>query len=211
MFSRRNLHLYLTALAVTPLLLVPSWAGAADLAPEAMVTQVTTDVMQTIRSDKSYAGDVVKIAAVVEQKIMPHVNFRRMTAAAVGPAWNKATPEQQLQIQDEFRMLLIRIYSGALSQISDQKVSVKPSRYSPEDPEVIIRTEVRGNGDPLQLDYRLEKAVGQGLGWKIVNFNVVGVWMMETYRGQFARIINADGLDGLIASLKERNKSNLKK
>ncbi len=211
MLNRRNFQLLFSSLFVAPLLALPLWATAADLTPEVMVNQVTTDVMQTIRSDKSYAGDVAKIAIVVEQKIMPHVNFRRMTAAAVGPAWNKATPEQQLQIQDEFKTLLIRIYSGALSQINNQTVSVRSPRYSPEDSEVIIRTEVRGNGDPLQLDYRLEKASGQGLGWKIINFNVVGVWMMETYRGQFAKIVNADGIDGLIASLKERNKSNLKK
>jgi phospholipid transport system substrate-binding protein len=211
MLNRRNFQLLFSSLFIAPLLALPLWATAADLAPEVMVNQVTTDVMQTIRSDKSYAGDVAKIAIVVEQKIMPHVNFRRMTAAAVGPAWNKATPEQQLQIQDEFKTLLIRIYSGALSQINNQTFSVRSPRYSPEDSEVIIRTEVRGNGDPLQLDYRLEKASGQGLGWKIINFNVVGVWMMETYRGQFAKIVNADGIDGLIASLKERNKSNLKK
>ncbi len=211
MFRRRNFHLGFAALIIAQLLALPSFVIAADLAPEVMVNQVTADVMQTIRSDKSYAGDVTKIATVVEQKIMPHVNFRRMTAAAVGPAWNKATPEQQSQIQAEFKTLLIRIYSGALSQINNQTFSIKPPRYSPEDPEVIIRTEVRGSGDPIQLDYRLEKSSGQGLGWKIINFNVVGVWMMETYRGQFAKIINADGLDGLIASLKERNKSNLKK
>jgi phospholipid transport system substrate-binding protein len=142
---------------------------------------------------------------------MPNVNFQRMTAAAVGPGWRQATPEQQKRLQDEFKILLVRTYSGALAQVSDQTISVKPLRAAPEDTDVLVRTEVRGRGDPIQLDYRLEKTPGQGAGWKIFNFNVLGVWMVETYRSQFAQEINAKGIEGLISSLSARNKSNAKK
>jgi phospholipid transport system substrate-binding protein len=139
---------------------------------------------------------------------MPNVNFQRMTAAAVGPAWRQATPEQKKRLQDEFKTLLVRTYSGALSQVNDQTISVKPLRASPEDKDVVVRTEIRGRGDPIQLDYRLEKTPSDGAGWKIYNLNVLGVWLVETYRSQFAQEINAKGVDGLIAALTERNKNN---
>jgi phospholipid transport system substrate-binding protein len=129
----------------------------------------------------------------------------------VGPGWRQATPAQQKLLQDQFKILLVRTYSGALSQISDQTISVKPMRASAGDTDVLVRTEIRGHGDPIQLEYRLEKTPGQGAGWKIYNFNVLGVWLVETYRSQFAQEINANGIDGLIASLTARNKSNAKK
>jgi len=191
--------------------LVPM-AQAADEAPEAMVKRLSDDVLSTIKSDKSIKeGDISRIVALVDSKIMPNVNFQRMTAAAVGPAWRQATPEQQKRLQDEFKILLVRTYSGALAEVADQTVSLKPQRNKAEDTDVLVRTEVRGRGDPVQLDYRLEKTPGQGSGWKIYNLNVMGVWLVETYRSQFAAEINAKGLDGLIASLTERNKSNAKK
>jgi phospholipid transport system substrate-binding protein len=147
----------------------------------------------------------------VDSRILPNVNFQRMTASAVGPAWRQATPEQQKRLQEEFKILLVRTYSGALSQVTDQTISMRPLRASPDDKEVIVRTEVRGSGDPIQLDYRLEKTPGQGAGWKIYNINVLGVWLVETYRSQFAQEINAKGLDGLIATLSERNRANAAK
>ena len=139
---------------------------------------------------------------------MPNVNFRRMTAAAVGPGWRQASPEQQQRLQEEFKQLLVRTYAGALAQVSDQTVSVKPLRAGAEDKDVLVRTEVRGRGDPVQLDYRLEKTPGQGAGWKIYNLNVLGAWLVETYRSQFAAEINAKGIDGLIQTLSARNKGN---
>jgi phospholipid transport system substrate-binding protein len=145
---------------------------------------------------------------LVNKTILPHVNFRRMTAAAVGPAWRSATPEQQQRLQDEFKTLLIRTYSGALSQVSDQSIVVRPLRAAPEDKDVLVRTEIRGRGEPVQLDYRLEKTPGQGSGWKIYNLNVLGVWLVETYRTQFAQEINAKGVNGLIDALAARNKAN---
>ena len=187
-------------------------AQAADEAPDAMIKRLSDDVLSTIKVDKSIKeGDISRIIALVDSKIMPNVNFQRMTAAAVGPAWRQATPEQQKRLQEEFKILLVRTYSGALAEVADQTISLKPQRGSPQDTDVLVRTEVRGRGDPVQLDYRLEKTPGQGAGWKIYNLNVMGVWLVETYRSQFAAEINAKGLDGLIASLTERNKSNAKK
>lgn len=194
------------------LLLAAPWAQAADEAPDALVKRLSVDVLDTIKADKTLQnGDVSKIMRLVDGKIMPNVDFQRMTASAAGPAWRKATPDQQKRLQDEFKTLLVRTYAGALSQVSDQDVFMKPLRASPEDRELVVRTEVRGRADPIQLDYRLEKTPGQGAGWKIYDLNVLGVWLVDTYRGQFAQEINAKGMDGLIATLTERNKANARK
>lgn len=187
-------------------------AHAEDEAPDALIKRLSVDVMDTIRSDKAIrAGDMVRVIALVESRIMPNVNFQRMTASAVGPAWRQATPEQQKRLQEEFKILLVRTYAGALAQVTDQAIIVKPLRSSAEDKEVVVRTEIKGSGDTIQLDYRLEKTPGQGAGWRIYNLNVLGVWLVETYRSQFAQEINAKGVDGLISSLTERNKTNSKK
>lgn len=185
-------------------------ANAADEAPDALVRRLSSDVLETIKADKSIkAGDVKKIMALVDSKIMPNVNFERMTSSAVGPAWRQATPEQQKRLEEEFKTLLVRTYAGALDQVSDQSVTVRPFRGSTDDKEVLVRTEVRGGrGDPVQLDYRLEKTPGEAGGWKIYNLNVLGVWLVDTYRSQFAQQINSKGIDGLISALAERNKNN---
>jgi phospholipid transport system substrate-binding protein len=194
-----------TALAVTP-------AFSADEAADVMIHRLSTDVLDNIKTDASIkSGDLSRIIALVDSKIMPNVNFQRMTASAVGPGWRQATSEQKMRLQEEFKILLVRTYAGALAQVSDQVVVLKPMRASPEDKEVVVRTEVKGRGDPVQLDYRLEKTPGVGAGWKIYNLNVLGVWLVETYRSQFAPEVNAKGIDGLIATLVERNKANAKK
>lgn len=181
---------------------------AADEAADAFIQRLSDEVMEAIKADKAIqTGNMTKLNALVDTKVMPHVNFRRMTASAVGPGWSKTTSEQQKQLQEEFKTLLLRIYAGALAQINDQTITIKPLRASPEDTEVVVRTEVRGKGEPIQLDYRLEKTPGQGSGWRIYNLNVMGVWLMETYRSQFSQEINAKGVDGLIATLKSRNQS----
>jgi phospholipid transport system substrate-binding protein len=183
-------------------------AFAAEEAPDAMIKRLSDEVLDAIKSDKAIkGGDTNRILALVDSKIMPNVDFRRMTAAAVGPAWRQASPEQQTKLQDEFKILLVRTYSGALAQVDEQTISIKPQRSAPTDSEVVVRTEIRGRGDPIQLDYRLEKTPGQGTGWKIYNLNVLGVWLVETYRSQFAQEISGKGIDGLIAALAERNKS----
>lgn len=185
---------------------------AADEAPDALIRRLSTEVLDALRADKSIkAGEIDKIITLVDKTIMPNVNFRRMTAAAVGPGWRQASTQQQQRLQDEFKTLLVRTYAGALAQVNDQTITVKPLRASPEDKDVLVRTEVRGRGDPVQLDYRLEKTPGTGAGWKIYNLNVLGVWLVDTYRTQFAQEINAKGVEGLIESLTARNLSNAAK
>ncbi len=210
--NRRFLSRLLTVLVVSASGLLALPASAADEAPDALIKRLSTDVLDSIKADKAIqAGDVSRIVALVDTRIMPNVNFQRMTASAVGPSWRQATPEQKRRLQDEFKILLVRTYAGALSQVSDQTISTMPMRASPEDKEVLVRTKVKGSGEPIQLDYRLEKTPGEGAGWKIYNLNVMGVWLVETYRSQFAQEINAKGIDGLIASITERNKANNKK
>lgn len=185
------------------------WAHAASEAPDALITRVATDVLETIKTDKALAGDINKIVTLVDSKIMPNVNFARMTASAVGPTWRQTTPEQQKRLQEEFKTLLVRTYAGALAQVSDQSITVKPTRMAADDKEVVVRTEIRGRSDPIQLDYRLEKTADGT--WKIYNLNVLGVWLVETYRSQFAQEINANGIDGLVNALAQRNKNNAAK
>ncbi|NJN00245.1 MAG: ABC transporter substrate-binding protein [Aquincola sp.] len=183
---------------------VGSLAAVAQTTPDALIKQVSSEVIDTIKADKSLqGGEVGKIVTLVDTKVMPHVNFQRMTASAVGRNWRTATPEQQKRLQEEFKTLLVRTYAGALTQIKDQTVQLKPMRAAAEDTEVVVRTEVKGKGDAIQLDYRLEKIEG---GWKIYDVNVLGVWLVEQYRNQFAQDINAGGIDALIAKLAERNK-----
>ena len=210
--NRRFLSRLLTVMALSGASLLALPASAADESAEALIQRLSTDVLDSIKADKAIqAGDVSRIIGLVDTRVMPNVNFQRMTASAVGPAWRQATPEQQKRLQEEFKTLLVRTYAGALTQVNDQTIVVKPLRAAPEDKEVVVRTEVKGRGDPIQLDYRLEKTPGEGAGWKIYNLNVLGVWLVETYRSQFAQEINAKGINGLIATLVERNKANGKK
>ncbi len=189
-------------LAAAALLTLPA---RAEEAPDALVMRIANDVLDAVKADKSIqTGDVRKVIVLVDAKVMPSVNFKRMTASAVGIHWRKATPEQQQRLQEEFKTLLIRTYSGALTQVKDQTVQFKPMRSKPDDTEVVVRTEIRGQGDPVQLDYRLEKGSGE---WKIYDVNVLGVWLVENYRNSFAQEIGASGIDGLIAKLAEKNKA----
>jgi phospholipid transport system substrate-binding protein len=177
----------------------------AGIAPDALIRQVSTEVIDTVKADKAIqAGDVSKIIALVDTKVMPHVNFQRMTASAIGRHWRGATPEQQKRLQDEFKILIVRTYAGALTQVKDQTVQLKPMRAAAEDSEVVVRTEVKGRGDPIQLDYRLEKSDS---GWKIYDVNVLGVWLVDQYKSSFAQEIGNNGVDGLITKLAERNKA----
>ena len=177
----------------------------APVAPDALVRQISTEVIDTVKADKEIqAGNLGRIIALVDAKVMPHVNFQRMTAIAVGRAWRTATPDQQKRLLDEFKTLLVRTYSGALTQVKDQTVQLKPLRAGADDPEVVVRTEVRGKGDPIQLDYRLEKTPA---GWKIYDVNVLGVWLADTsFKSQFAPIVANSGIDGLIGNLAELNR-----
>jgi phospholipid transport system substrate-binding protein len=172
--------------------------------PDALIKMVVTDVMASIKSDPDIQkGNIPKIVDLVEKKIVPYTDMRRTTEMAMGPNWKKATPEQQNQLVLEFKNLLIRTYSGALSQLRDQTVQFKALRAAPDDKEVIVKTVVLGRGDPVPLDYRLEKT---DKGWKVYDINIMGAWLVEAYRNQFSNQISQNGIDGLVKFLQERNK-----
>ncbi|RCS57608.1 ABC transporter substrate-binding protein [Parvibium lacunae] len=192
------------------LLLGASFAQAQDK-PDELVKTWSTEILNAIKADTELqSGNIKKLSELVDSKIMPNVNFQRTTALAVGRSWSKATPEQQKIIMQEFRTLLVRTYAGALTTVKDKNLQFKPLRAAPEDTEVVVRSQVVSNkgGEPIQLDYRLEKTANS---WKIFDLNVLGIWLVENYRGQFASEINQNGLDGLIAKLQEQNKQASKK
>ena len=172
--------------------------------PDVLIKMVVTDVMTTVKSDPDIQkGNIPKIVDLVEKKIVPYTDMRRTTEMAMGPNWKKATPEQQAQLTSEFKNLLIRTYSGALSQLRDQIVQFKALRAAPDDKEVVVKTVVLGRGDPVPLDYRLEKTAN---GWKVYDMNIMGVWLVEAYRNQFSNQISQNGIEGLVKFLQDRNK-----
>ncbi|MBV8379877.1 MAG: ABC transporter substrate-binding protein [Paucibacter sp.] len=179
-------------------------AHAADAsAPDQLIRQLSIETLNTLKTDKAIqGGDVSRIVDLVDGKIMPHVDFDRMTASAVGRFWRQATPDQQKRLEAQFKTLLVRTYAGALTQVKDQNIAMKPLRASADDTEVVVRTEIRGNGDPVQLDYRLEKV---GAEWKIYDVNILGIWLADQYKNSFAQEIGANGFEGLIKALTERN------
>jgi phospholipid transport system substrate-binding protein len=181
-------------------------AATTQGAPDQLVNKVSNEVLEAIRSDKSLqSGDIGRINQLVDQKVLPYVDFEKMTRLAVGRGWRQATPEQRTLLIKEFRTLLTYTYSGALSQITDHKVQLRPFRAAPTETDVVVRTQVvASKGDPIQLDYRLEKGDS---GWKIYDMNILGVWLIENYRNTFATELNSGGVDALLKSLTERNKS----
>jgi phospholipid transport system substrate-binding protein len=180
-------------------------ANANMSTPDGLVKFVVEDVMNTIKSDKAIqSGDLRKVNALVDQKILPYSDFQKTTRLAMGRNWSKATPAQQALITQEFKTLLIRIYGGALAQVKDQKIQYKPFRASADDTDVIVRTVVVGKGEPIQLDYRLEKT---GNAWRVYDINILGAWLVESYRNQFNDQVSKGGIDGLIQFLQQRNNS----
>jgi phospholipid transport system substrate-binding protein len=172
--------------------------------PDALIKMVVTDVMSSVKSDPDIQkGNIPKVMDLVEKKIVPFTDMRRTTEMAMGPNWKKATPEQQAILTSEFKNLLMRTYSGALSQLRDQTVQFKALRAAPDDKEVIVKTVVIGRGDPVPLDYRLEKGPN---GWKVYDMNIMGAWLVEAYRNQFSNQISQNGIDGLVKFLQDRNK-----
>ncbi len=178
--------------------------NALDAAtPDGLIKTIVTDVMVSVKADPEIQkGNIPRVVELVEKKIVPYTDMRRTTQLAMGRNWTKATPEQQNQLIIEFKNLLIRTYSGALSQLRDQTVQYKPLRSSPSDTDVIVRTVVIGKSDPIPLDYRLEKT---NEGWRVYDVNIMGAWLIEAYRNQFTNQINQNGIDGLIKFLQERN------
>ena len=194
---------------VATTLLLPLLAGAgaalaAGPTPEALIRQVSTEVLAVARTDKAVQdGDVAKISALVESKVMPHVDFEVITRSAVGVQWRGATADQRSKLQAEFKLLLIRVYAGALTQLKDNAVEITRTQAVSGSTQVIVQSEVRGKGEPIKLDYRLDK---RGEAWKIIDVNVGGLWLVQNYRTQFAQELSKGGIDGLIAALVERNK-----
>ncbi|MDP1534605.1 MAG: ABC transporter substrate-binding protein [Rubrivivax sp.] len=179
-------------------------AGAQGTA-DALVRRISTEVITATKADASIqGGDINKVIALVDAKVMPSVNFEIMTRSAVGPQWRSASAEQRQRLQDEFKLLLVRVYAGALSEIKDQTVEITKTLPVPGGTQVVVQTEVRGKGEPLKLDYRLDKA---GEVWKIIDVNIAGIWLVTSYRSQFSQELSAGGIDGLIAKLAERNKA----
>jgi phospholipid transport system substrate-binding protein len=171
--------------------------------PDGLVKFVVEDVMTVIKNDKAIqSGDLRKINALVDQKILPYSDFQKTTQLSMGKNWSKASSQQQALITQEFKTLLIRIYGGALAQIKDQKVQYKPFRAAADDTDVVVKTMVIGKGEPIQLDYRLEKTAN---GWKVYDINILGAWLVESYRNQFNDQVSKGGIDGLIQFLQQRN------
>ena len=186
----------------TSVLAAPAPASAE--APDVLVKRISADVIDTVKSDKDIqGGNRNKIMDLVQAKILPYVDSQKMTSLAAGRFWRQATPEQQKQLSDEFRTLLVYTYSGALSQIRNETVEFKPFRADPADNEVEVHSQVnRARGEPITLNYRLAKGP---TGWKIFDINVLGAWLVETYKSTFASEISKGGVDGLIKKLHERN------
>jgi phospholipid transport system substrate-binding protein len=171
--------------------------------PDAMIKTVTQQVLDQLKTDKSIqAGDVNKITQLVNEKILPYTDFRRTTQLAMGRNWRAASPQQQQQVIDQFKMLLIRTYSGALAQVRDQQIQYKPFRANPDDTDVVVRSTVLNNGQQIELDYRLYKTAQ---GWRVYDINVLGAWLIQAYQQQFQEKIQQGGVQGLITFLTQRN------
>jgi len=181
-------------------------AAFAQTAPDALIKQVAGDVIESVKSDKAIqAGDISRIQGLVDTQVLPHVDLQRMTAAVVGKSWKTATPEQQAKLQTEFKTLLIRTYAGALTKVNAQtSIELKPTRSAPEDTDVTVRTNVKGSGEPIEIDYKLEKLPAE---WKIFDVNVLGVWLVDQYKSSFQQQISSGGIDGLINTLVAKNKA----
>jgi phospholipid transport system substrate-binding protein len=179
-------------------------AAATSEAPDVLVKRVSTDVIDAVKSDKDIqSGNSKKIMDLVNSKILPYVDSDKMTAQAAGRFWRQASPEQQKQLSEEFRTLLVYTYSGALSQIKNETVEFKPFRADPADTDVEVKSQVNmTRGEPITLNYRLSKGAQ---GWKIYDLNVLGAWLVETYKSTFSSEISKGGIDGLIKKLHERN------
>ncbi len=178
----------------------------AQSSPDEFIRTISQSVLDDLKADRSLqSGDIERLNVLVERKVMPYVDFQRMTALAVGRNWRAANPEQQRALMQEFRRLLLLTYSGAVRQVNDLTLQVRPGRGKSDDDEIIVRTQVlRPGREPILIDYRMQKS---GSSWKIFDLNIMGLWLVEHYRNQFAQVVSASGIDGLIQSLREKNQT----
>lgn len=195
----------LMSVAVMAATLAMAPMARAEVAPDALAKNTTNEVLRIVRQDKDIKnGNSRKILDLVEQKVLPNFDFQHMTQLAVGKHWPKATPEQQKALVNEFRTMLVRTYSSALSSVSDYKIEFKPFNAAPGDTEVTVNTEVSKPGaPPIPIDYRMEKANG---AWKVFDVQVDNVSLVTVYRNSFNSEVRRNGVDGLIAALQRRNK-----
>jgi phospholipid transport system substrate-binding protein len=187
--------------------LVPFAAAAqAQETPDAMVKRIADEVIAIVKQDKDLQnGNSQKVVQLAEQKVLPHFDFTRMTRLAVGRNWSQASPEQREALTKEFRTLLVRTYSASLSQYRNQKIEVKPLAAAPGDEDVVVRSAViQEGGPPIPIDYRMEKTPQ---GWKVYDVVIDGASLVTTYRGSFNDQIQRAGIDGLLKTLQERNRS----
>lgn len=187
-------------------LLVAAGVGAEELAPDVLVKNVTNEVLDIVRKDKDIqSGNTKKAIDLVEAKVLPHFNFTHMTSLAMGRDWRQASAGQQKTLVDEFKTLLVRTYSKALTEYRNQSIEFKPLKIQSADTDVTVRTQIhQPGGKPIQLDYSLEK-VEQG--WKVYDIVVGGVSLVTNYRSSFSQEVRANGIDSLIKSLQAKNKS----
>ena len=176
------------------------------VAPDVLVKTVTLEVVDIIRKDKDIQkGDRKKVIALIETKVLPHFNFQAMTASAVGRNWDKANAEQKARVMGEFKTLLVRTYSSALSAYSDQKFDFRPLRAKPTDTDVTVNVRVLQPGaQAVTIDYSMEKTAS---GWKVYDVMVGGVSLVANYRTEFANVVRSSGVDGLIKNLSAKNRS----
>lgn len=180
-----------------------SSAAATSEQPDALIKQVTSDVMTAVKTDPALqSGDINHIITLVNQKILPHTDFDRTTRLVMGRYWRQATPQQRAEVVDQFKLLLIRTYSGAIAQVRNQQIEYLPFRADPGATDVVVRTRVTNQGQPIELDYRLSKTAS---GWKVYDLNVLGAWLIQAYQQQFAEQVQQHGVDGLIQFLTSRN------
>ncbi|MBM3374093.1 MAG: ABC transporter substrate-binding protein, partial [Betaproteobacteria bacterium] len=180
-------------------------AQGAVMAPDVLARNVTDEVLQILRTDKDLqSGNQRKARELIETKIAPHFNFAGMTRLALGRNWSAATPEQRKQLVAEFRALLVQTYTASLILFKDQKIEYRPLKMAPTDTDVIVRSLVRGSGEPVQVDYDMEKT---DEGWKVYNVKIGGVSLVENYRGTFNTEVTKNGIDGLIKTLREKNRA----
>ncbi|RQM46855.1 ABC transporter substrate-binding protein [Paraburkholderia bannensis] len=177
--------------------------GVDQSDPQALIKTATQQVLDEVRSQSIAPGDIARIRDIVDRDILPYVDFRRTTRLAMGPHWRTATPAQQQQVMDQFQLLLIHLYAGALAQLKpDQQIEYQPMRNAPGDTDVVVRTLAQTSGKPVEIDYRLYKTPQ---GWRLYDLNVLGAWLIQTYRAQFNEKIQQGGVDGLIQFLSSRN------
>lgn len=183
-----------------------SGALAQVTAPDVLVKNITTEVIEIVKQDKDIqAGNSKKIADLVEKRILPHFSFARMTQIAMAVNWRRATPEQRTVLTEEFRTLLVRTYSNALSLYRDQVIEFKPLRMRPDDVDVTVKSEIRQKGaQPVTLYYDMEKTPA---GWKVYDVKVSGVSLITNYREDFAAQVRESGIDGLIKVLVSKNRT----